>query len=300
MIIAALLFACTPETDTADAVDTDDTDAAVDDWVDPFAGHPLMDPNAYYNIAHRGGIGGPEETLEAFAAALAAGADVLEMDVWSTTDGVLYVMHDDTVDRTTDGTGAGNAMTWDELQALDAGHTYTIDDGATYPFRGQSIRVPSLEEVLTAYPDELFSLEIKQTSPSIVQPLYDVLVATNTLNQVTVGSFEDTPLKQFRELAPEVPTSMSVLEGFNFYYMDEANEEAYEMEAPILAAPLDYTGIELTDDLVARAFRVHLDLHVWTINDQDEMEMLLDWGVQSIITDDVALFDAVLADRGLR
>ena len=114
-------------------------------------------------FAHRGGGGlFPENTLEAFKYSAEMGVDVLELDIHSTADGKLVVMHDATVDRTTDGNGRVNELTFDQLKKLDAGYKFTNDGGKTFPFRGKNITVPTLDEVFSAFPAMTFNIEPKQ------------------------------------------------------------------------------------------------------------------------------------------
>ena len=122
-------------------------------------------------IAHQGGEWlRPSNTLVAFDHAVELGVDVLEMDIHQTQDGVIVLMHDATVDRTTDGSGAIKEMSFAEIRELDAGYYWTDDDGATYPYRGQGIQVPTLEELFQRYPDMRMNIEIKQETPSMVRP----------------------------------------------------------------------------------------------------------------------------------
>ena len=123
-------------------------------------------------FAHRGGGGlYPENTLEAFKYSVSMGVDVLELDVHSTSDGTLVVMHDSQVDRTTNGSGQVNQMTLVQLKKLDAGYGFTPDGGKTYPYRGRGITIPTLQEVFDALPDKTFNIEPKQAEPSITKPL---------------------------------------------------------------------------------------------------------------------------------
>jgi glycerophosphoryl diester phosphodiesterase len=109
------------------------------------------------NMAHRGGANlRPENTLVAFSNAVAIGVDVLELDVQRTADDVVVVIHDATVDRTTEGVGALGTLTFADVDQLDAGYRFTTDGGATYPYRGMGIRVPTLEQVLAAFPPPTF------------------------------------------------------------------------------------------------------------------------------------------------
>src|ERR1044071_157770 len=108
------------------------------------AGRPLV-------IAHRGGAGlWPENTLYAFARAAAMGVDVIETDVRATSDGELAVFHDENVGKTTDGDGAGRALTLAELKRLDAASRFSLDGGRSFPLRGRGVNVPTLREVFNA------------------------------------------------------------------------------------------------------------------------------------------------------
>ena len=105
-------------------------------------------------IAHQGGDGlWPSDTMYAFQRAVAMGVDMLEMDLHVTADGQFVLMHDETVDRTTDGIGRLEDMTLAQVKALDAGYRWTADGGQTYPYRGQGITVATVEELFQAFPD---------------------------------------------------------------------------------------------------------------------------------------------------
>lgn len=122
-------------------------------------------------IAHQGGEWlRPSNTLVAFDNAVELGVDVLEMDIHQTQDAVIVLMHDATVDRTTDGSGAIKEMSFAEIRELDAGYYWTDDDGATYPYRGLGFQVPTLEEMFQRYPEMRMNIEIKQETPSMVRP----------------------------------------------------------------------------------------------------------------------------------
>src|SRR5688500_11729197 len=108
-----------------------------------------------------------ENTLPAMAAAFAAGADIVELDVHPTTDGHFAVLHDWTLDCRTDGKGLTRARTLAELKALDIGYGYTADGGKSYPFRGKGVGlVPSLDEVLAAFADKRLLIDIKSNEPA--------------------------------------------------------------------------------------------------------------------------------------
>src|SRR6185437_92141 len=127
----------------------------------------LLDPAAQLVIAHRGNSAFfPENTLEAFERAVALGADALELDVRLSSDGRAVVIHDPTLERTTNGTGAVGAQALAGLQRLDAGFRFTRDGGRSFPFRGRGITIPAFEVVLSAFPDLPMIVEIKTRDAS--------------------------------------------------------------------------------------------------------------------------------------
>src|SRR5690554_1995342 len=159
------------ETDTDAGSDTSNETETETETETGETGEPpgnLLLSDQVLNIAHRGGgLLRPETTLPAFEHALAVGADVLEFDLHASADGVIVAMHDDTVDRTTEGSGAIKDRSFAELRMLDAGYRFTTDDGQTYPYRGAGIQIPTLEEILLGFPDRYYLMEIKQSEPPI-------------------------------------------------------------------------------------------------------------------------------------
>ena len=269
------------DTDTAASLTTgtDATPPSVD-W----SNHPILTGDLKV-VAHRGGgLEAPENTLEALRAS-APHTDMFEIDVWSTSDDVLVLMHDDTVDRTTDGTGAVRNFTYSEIAELDAGYHFTPDGGKTYPHRGQGVMVPALVEVLTEFSDKLFSIEIKQQSPSIVEDVIDLIDAYDMRDQVVIGAFEDEVLLEVREAAPDILTTFGVLEGMELYFLPEFQEAEYEPPTRYFAAPLEYEGLTLDASKVEKCHRLGITLHVWTLNEVEDMQTVIDWGVDGIITD---------------
>jgi glycerophosphoryl diester phosphodiesterase len=120
------------------------------------------------NLAHRGASAlAPENTIDAFRLAVEAGAGGLELDVHMTRDRQIVVIHDATVDRTTNGSGAVSEMTLDELRGFDAGHNFSPDGGPTRPYRGRGVRVPTFGEVLEEFPGVPVNIEIKAGTPGI-------------------------------------------------------------------------------------------------------------------------------------
>ena len=259
-------------------------------WARPAA------PHAYYQqlsrfplvIAHQGGDGlRPGDTLAAFQHAADLGVDVLEMDIHRTQDGVLVVMHDATLERTTDGSGAIQDMTLEQLKQLDAGYDWSPDGGQTHPFRGQGITIPTLEEVFQAFPNYPMTIEIKQAGPPIHTDLCHLIRQYGKQDQVLIASFHDGALRAFRLDCPEVATSLSSGEVRPFVYLTIAYlGRFYRPEGHALQVPLGSSGITIvTPNFMRTAHERGLRVETWTIDDPAEMQRLVEMGVDGIITD---------------
>jgi len=256
----------------------------------PAPEHPYYAPDLPYPlvIAHQGGGGlWPGDTMYAFEHAAELGADVLEMDLHISKDGVLVIMHDETVDRTTDGTGSLEEMTLKEIKQLDAGSNWSQDDGATYPYRGQGITVPTLEEVFQAFPDYRMTIEIKKTKRSMAEPFCSLIREYGMQDQVLVASFHDERMDEFRQVCPEVATSSARQETTVFVLMSKAFlGRLYSPKFYSLQVPEESSGITvMTAQFVRAAHERNLRVEPWTIDDPDQMRLYIDWGVDGIITD---------------
>jgi glycerophosphoryl diester phosphodiesterase len=249
--------------------------------------------NGFLNMAHRGGGKlAPEETVVAYQNAVAVGADVIECDVHSTADGALVCIHDATVDRTTDGTGKVHSLTLAQLRALDAGYRFTPDGGQSFPFRGKGHRIATLDEFLTLHPTGGYSIEIKQSEPSIAQPVVQAVVDHGAVAQTVVISFADTTMAEVRALAPQLTTGLALGEMLLLAGLSDEEEASYVPPAPIIQAPADQMDPVL---LVARAHRLGMKVQFWTINDPVEMAALVAAGADGILTDQPAALAQVLA-----
>jgi glycerophosphoryl diester phosphodiesterase len=254
----------------------------------PAPPHPYFAAAGFQVIAHRGGRGlGPENTLAAFRRSMAAGADVLEMDVRTTADGHLVVLHDATVDRTTDGSGAVNEMTLAQLKTLDAGYRWTADQGRSFPFRGRGITVPSLSEVLAAFADTPFITEIKEKQPEVSQPVCDLLHQHGQISRVLVASVHAGVLKRFRQVCPGAATSAGPSEALWFYLFGRAGlASLYSPAMQALQVPVTFIGLEVvTSQFVAAAHARNMTVAVWTVNAEETMRRLITAGVDGIMTD---------------
>ncbi len=264
--------------------------------------HPFFEREAEVDvlvIAHQGGDGlRPGNTMAAFEHAVELGTDVLEMDMHSTADGVLVTIHDETVDRTTDGSGRVQDLTFAEIQELDAGYNWpTIAEAQAiegHPYRGEGVTIPAVEEIFEAFPDMRMNIEIKQREPSIVQPFCDLLREYEMTDQVLVASFHQETIEEFRQSCPEVPTSGVENEITVFYALNAVGlAGAYLPSAFAFQVPEVSGGIQVVSrGFVDAAAQHNIEVHPWTINSREDMERLLETGVQGMITD----FPDVLLD----
>lgn len=258
----------------------------------PIPEHPFFEHDGILVMAHQGGDGlRPGNTLAAFRHAAELGADVLEMDIHSTSDGVLVVIHDDTVDRTTDGSGRVQDFTFVQLQELDAGyHWPTLSEGQDsegHPYRGQGIAIPALEEVFQEFPDYRMNIEIKQREPSIVQALCDLIAEYDMQEQVLVASFHPETITEFREACPEIPTSGVEPEIRLFFGLNTVGLYAlYQPTAYAFQVPEYSGGLHVVTENFVRGAQAHnVQVHPWTLNTREDMQRMIDLGVDGIITD---------------
>jgi glycerophosphoryl diester phosphodiesterase len=253
------------------------------------------------NLAHRGASAlAPENTIEAFRLALEAGAGGLELDVHMTRDGHIVVIHDATVDRTTNGSGAVAEMTRDELRGLDAGHNFSPDGGPSRPYRGRGVRVPTLGQVLEEFPGVAVNIEIKAGTPGIEETVLGVLREANALGRALVVSTPYDIVKRFRKAsAGNVSTGATRLEIGVFYISSRLRLERLVRPAyDALQVPLRHRGIPVVIPRFVRAAHARgVRVDAWTINQADEMSRLLDLGVDVIITDRPDTLAEVLENR---
>lgn len=254
-----------------------------------FAGAPLL-------IAHRGGSAlAPENTLTAFDRAVRWWhADILELDVQPTRDGEVVVFHDATLDRTTDGTGPVADHSLDRIRSLDAGWSFTPDNGATHPFRGTGVRVPTLLEVLTAYPHTRVNIEIKDGRAQ--ERVWESILEANASDRVLIAA--DKLRNRIRLSGRPVPVSASG---------DEIRLMVAQVRLGILPFPPMVDALQIpnrwegepvaTPQLVKAAHARNMAVHVWTVDEPDEMNHLLDLGVDGIISDRPDRLARVLHER---
>lgn len=257
-------------------------------------------------IAHQGGDNvWPGNTLYAFEQAVALGIDVLETDAHITRDNQIVLMHDEAVDRTTDGTGLIEDMTLAELKQLDAAYDWSRDDGATFPYRGQGIQVPSLEEVFRKFPQMRYVIEIKLTENPIQEPLCALIRQHDMQDKVLIASFHDEAMRDFRAACPEVATSASRSEMTKFVllskiFLSGLIRPDYEALQPPYDPKDSYNIPIVTPGFIRRARAANLRVEPWTVDDPALMRQYIEWGIDGIMTDRPDLMMEVLRDMGLR
>lgn len=276
-------------------------------------------------FAHRGGaLEYPENTLYAFRGGLAAGATGLEMDVHATADGELVVSHDRTVDRTTDGSGAIADLSLAEVRSLDAAAhfvpgvgTLPEADPGDWSLAGvaggarvvegvapEELRIPTLREVLTAFPEAVLTMEIKDGPPrvaSYTDTLASLLTEFGRGDDCIVAGFEDAYVADFRRRARKIPTGMGSREVAAFRRSGEQPVPGARGARPVaLQVPPTYGDRPLvTTELVAAAHAAGYAVHVWTVDDRDLMGHLVDLGVDGIMSDRPSVLAATLDRLGV-
>ncbi len=239
-------------------------------------------------FAHRGGSRRwPENTMLAFQNAADLGVDALEMDIHSTADGELVVIHDPFVDRVTNGSGDVHDHTLAELKLLDAGYWWTEDGGQTYPFRGQGLTIPTLAEVFAAFPYLWINIDIKQADPPIVEPFVAMIDEYGMVEQVCVGSFHTEVIGQFRQACPQAATAASLPEAEQMLALSKVRlGQFYQGEAVAMQTPEVEKRLRVvTPAFVESAHQHQVAVHVWTVNDVSQMRRLIDMGVDGLMTD---------------
>jgi glycerophosphoryl diester phosphodiesterase len=251
-------------------------------------GFPFLDDGGpVLAFAHRGGarqpdLPGLENTLAAFAHAVALGYRYLETDVHATRDGVLVAFHDTLLDRVTDGSGS--------LAGLDAAQVAAIRVGGREP-------VPTLADLVDAFPEARFNIDLK--ADSAVAPLAAFVAERHLADRVLVGSFSGRRLRRFRRLAgPRVPTSAHPAEVIAYALLPARLARrlsgAAALQVPHRLGRFTVAGSRV----VRRAHAVGVPVHVWTVDDPAEMRVLLDRGVDGLMTDRTDILRDVLRERG--
>jgi len=240
-------------------------------------------------FTHRGGsLLWPENTMLAFRGAVEMGYRYVETDLHATRDGALVLIHDDTLERTTNGSGPVWEHTLAELKRFDAGYHFSPDGGRTYPYRGQGVTVPTLEEVVEAFPEVRLNVEIKQEQPPAVAAVVDFIEKRGLHDRLLVASFRDRVVQEFRSASGgAVATSAARGEARRFWLASRLRlERFFRVPYDALQLPPRYGSRTVVDRrLVEAAHRCGLHVHVWTVDEPEEMRRLLSLGVDGLMSD---------------
>lgn len=251
-------------------------------------------------FAHRGASGdAPENTLVAFQRAVELGIVYAELDVHASRDGQVVVSHDATLERTTNGRGHIREYSLAELQSVDAGFHFSPDGGRTFPFRGTEVKISTLVEVLQSFPTLHFTIEIKQVDPPVEELVIAAVRACGREQHVILASEHDTVLARVRALVPEIASSFAYGEVVEFIQRVTTHQLSdYRPPGQALQIPPEFQGIPLvTAQTVAAAHALDCEMHVWTIDDHEEMDRLLDLDVDGIMSNFPARLLEVVRNR---
>lgn len=240
-------------------------------------------------MAHRGARDvAPENTVTAFRAAVDLGADAVELDITRCASGEIVVIHDDTLDRTSNGSGRVDAQSWDALRELDA--------GAWFDSRFAGEAIPRLDDVLDAVEGHVrFNIEIKHQRTGmqpVEQELADNIRRRNLLSDTIVSSFDPGALRRLRRIAPEIPRAL-------LYSRDMPFGLRHAWPRYWLAPQALHPHFSMVDArYVQRAHLSEYRVNVWTANEAADIERMARLGVDAIITDHVTLTRRLLGLEG--
>ncbi len=239
-------------------------------------------------VAHRGGsLLAPENTLAAFDRAAGLGADTIETDVRLTRDGAVVVFHDDDTARLLGVPGTIEERTLSELRRLDAGACFT-PDGTAFPYRGQGLTVPTLEEALQRYPAMRFNIDAKTEDPDLARSLAAVVTAAGAEERVCLGSFFDEQAERLGSLLPGCARFLPQQAATCHVMSARAggSGEGCPSGYDLAGLPHRLGEMVVVDAAVVSYFHRHgIPVHVWTVDEETEMRELLAMGVDGIVSD---------------
>lgn len=247
----------------------------------------------------------PENTLPSFQRALEDGASFLELDVRGAKGGEVVIIHDATLERTTNGRGQVRQRGLKELKELDAGYWFTRDGGESYPYRGQGTEIPTLTEFFLAFSKAKTIIEIKQLRPAIVQKVIETIRRLGREGQVLLATEQDPIMKSIRKELREndlaIATGLSYGEVASFlHWVAGAKRGPFALPGQAFQIPCEYGGMTLVSkETLGAAHDLGAEMFVWTVNDIEEMQRLLRLGVDGIITDYPARLRDLLSREGL-
>ena len=254
--------------------------------------HPLLDNTALPVVGHRGNAAhAPENTIESFRQAVDIGVDALEMDVHLTRDGQVVVIHDPTLDRTTNLSGRVDRMTLAEVRRSDAGASFT-KDGRSWPYRGKGLTIPTLEEVLTTFPAMPLLIEIK--TPAASRAAREVIERHNAVDRCLVAAFQEQAMEPFE--GSGIAQGASRRDTGRLLWRALLRVPPARVDFNVMCMPRWYRGLPLPVAGYATILSARgVPVHIWTVDDLAEARELRRVGVRGIISNDPATIVAGLA-----
>jgi len=252
-------------------------------------------------------------TMEAFRRLVEIDPNaMIELDVWPTKDGEVVVFHDALMEVSSNGKGPVPSHTLAEVRALEAGYSVTVDGGKTYPFRGKGCRIPTLDQVLRAFPNSLVSIDIKHPENGFAEKVMAVVQDRGMMDRVVIGSFSDDMVRFIRARYPRVAITMGSSDVKRFLVLQMLCLPGFFRSTCDVFMVPQFSNTDLPEELpggVSQGFRVitkgFIDsarrigypVLAWTINRRENMERLVAMGIGGIITDDPALLKEIVDRR---
>jgi glycerophosphoryl diester phosphodiesterase len=245
-------------------------------------------------VAHRGApLQAPENTMESFRLGVEAGADAIELDVHLTQDGQLAVIHDETLDRTTDGTGSVDGLTMDALRRFDAGAMFTASDGSS-PFAGKGLSIPTLPEVLDWLPDDVglvVEIKARRATAAVIDALRGRPVRDQ--DRASVISFDEAAIEEAHALDPGLPTGYLLvptqpLEPALRWATEHGHRAVHPWDGDLGMDPAP---------ALAQAMAYGRQIGCYVVNEPDRMKQLQIYGLWGFVTDVPDVARATLGPR---
>ena len=255
-------------------------------------------------VAHRGDSKYyPENSMVAFKSAIELGVDIIETDVHMSSDGVIFIWHDETTEKLDGNKTHVTKRKWSELEKLDLGFLY-IDKNGKRPFSSTGIRLMKFQEALKTFPNIKFNVDLKDKKPKLVRDMYEILKKENAFNRVVIASFHTENLKRMRKLSPKVTTSYGVTEVLLLVILSKIGLlrliSNFLILSPVLQVPVSAKGLRvITSKFIKILHKRGVKVQVWTINNRDEMTTLYKLGVDGVMTDDPRLLLEVVNNHSI-
>jgi len=245
---------------------------------------PFFDTSRPQVFAHRGGCDlGPENTIAAFDIGMSTGADGLELDVHLSADGRVIVHHDKTLDRTTNASGLLAGRTADELARVDAGYRFARD--GQFPFRGRGIGVPALAEVLRRYRGVPTIIEMKVDTEALGAAVAEEIRRAGAIEHVCVAGYGARSAHAVRSALPEISASachgevrLAVYRSLLRWAITAAMYHTYQVPERAQATRI------VSPRFIRHAHARGIKVQVWTVDEENDMRRLLEWGVDGLIS----------------